>query len=1327
MSHRVLLSEDTDCPATCLIRHSPGKPLSFAQTIASWNHTAPVQKLPLLLYLLLLPTTLLAQSYLTHTYTELDGLPANHVHSITQDQEGAIWVATRNGIAWHDGVTWRQPDRDHRPSGRDFRFIKADYSGRIWVVEGNGDVAFLQDGIWNQLPPPPLSKLHSGDWAGFDVLEGSDEYILAAATKRDGLLVYRGYNWYHLTRLTGLPSDTINDAVFYNGRLLLATMAGIAEFDTQLFESKTSLSSLQLPGKVVRKLAIEYQSAPDLRSKPEVKRLWLFGDDWMGKFEEDRFIQCEGYVPIGGPQKRFSVFCSQPDYVGGIIYGNENVLYHQDIFLNTYLLSERGVFTSKGTTSCFIDRDYCLWVAGVRGVTKIPSFKFINYDHKDGMLEDEVTSILQIDEGRYLIGHNTGYSIFDRGNFIARHFKNPPQPPNQVTRVLDMVRATETQFWLAVTAAGMYKLDLEGEDRWYQSGFNDRRTSSGLLITEDQTLFVAGGEGLYYYDTITDSFKQSEVLFEFQEYIRTITQDKRGRILLGTGEDGVIVLENKTWKQYRSESHLDANHVFSITPFDDNHVLIGTLSGVYTLDDNGLHRFSDSDPYQDRPIYFIGRDKDENLWFGTDNGVFVYDGEFHTHYTRIHGLVGLETNRRAFLADQAGHVWIGTSSGLSCYRRAYDLTAQIPLPEIRLIDLRVGEKQLDPAQQHSLPARENTFDYHFRFFSFIDEKANLLRYLLEGADKEWSEPEIITSNHLKFHNLPAGKYRLHVQAANAHGIWSDVQTSETVRILPPFWLTWWFWFLVAGSLLGASVLVFRLFVQQKYALRLKHEVREMTIELSTHHDKLESTVQQRTRELSTTNETLRTEINRREAMQRELERHHAHLESVFHGVHDAIVTIDSQGVITRANQGFAQLVGLEGRKVEGRRLTDILALQPVIEAVREGQEVRGWHVEASDRARGELLLKVNAQPLDLGGTAGRVVMIMISDVTRLYRLQKEVEDRKHYRSIIGGNPQMQAIYALIEDMSNTLATVLITGESGTGKELVAAALHNSSARAGGPFIALNCAALSATILESELFGHVKGAFTGAVSERVGRFEAARGGTLFLDEIGDMPLDMQVKLLRVLETGEFERVGDSLTLSTDARIISATNQDLKQRVKEGLFRKDLYYRLNVIRIHLPPLRDRMEDIPLLVEHFIGIYGGEATPPVTTITPEALELLLGYDWPGNVRELKHLIQRATLLCRESELQPWHLRDLVRSLSGQPGMAAPTGGMNRPRTTHPAAESQHIIGRAKDHEKLTAGRLTQALAENDWNIQKTARQLGISRPTVYRKIREYDLTKP
>ncbi|MCB9858495.1 MAG: sigma 54-interacting transcriptional regulator [Phycisphaerales bacterium] len=314
------------------------------------------------------------------------------------------------------------------------------------------------------------------------------------------------------------------------------------------------------------------------------------------------------------------------------------------------------------------------------------------------------------------------------------------------------------------------------------------------------------------------------------------------------------------------------------------------------------------------------------------------------------------------------------------------------------------------------------------------------------------------------------------------------------------------------------------------------------------------------------------------------------------------------------------------------------------------------------------------------------------------------ETLKVQASIIGSSPALRQVMDMVNRVAGSNATVLLLGETGTGKEVTARQIHAASPRSNKAFIAINCAALPETLLESELFGHEKGAFTGAHAEKMGRFELADGGTLFLDEIGDISQSTQVKLLRVLQEKEFVRVGGTRTIATDVRIVAATNRDLQQAMEEGEFREDLYYRLNVFPIRLPPLRNRREDIPTLVDHFVNISATQLGCPRPSVSDEAMALLTGYRWPGNIRELQNIIERAVLLADGSEMTAPHLpREVV--------------GEDIVQET--AKNESSLWG----YEKAM---IIKALRENGWNQSKAARSLGISRDNLRYRVKKYDIKK-
>ena len=329
-------------------------------------------------------------------------------------------------------------------------------------------------------------------------------------------------------------------------------------------------------------------------------------------------------------------------------------------------------------------------------------------------------------------------------------------------------------------------------------------------------------------------------------------------------------------------------------------------------------------------------------------------------------------------------------------------------------------------------------------------------------------------------------------------------------------------------------------------------------------------------------------------------------------------------------------------------------------------------------------------------------------------LKSELSSKYRFENIVGSSPQMQAVYRLVAQCAPTSSTALITGESGTGKELIARAIHYNSLRKDKPFVPVDCNALSENLLESELFGHVKGAFTSAVSNKKGMFEVAGSGTLFLDEIGNISMSIQAKLLRVLQEREYRAVGDTRTLIANFRLVTATNKDLKAMVAAGSFRDDLYYRINIFPIHAPALRERKNDIPALAYHFLKVFSTELGKKITDISEGAMSALVNYSWPGNVRELENTMHRAAILTGDNVIRQAHLVNIIDSSQPQADLAVPRTGDELKRVKKAARE--------KSVEDIEKQFVIEALRRNDWNVTKSAEETGMQRPNFQALMKKY-----
>ena len=436
----------------------------------------------------------------------------------------------------------------------------------------------------------------------------------------------------------------------------------------------------------------------------------------------------------------------------------------------------------------------------------------------------------------------------------------------------------------------------------------------------------------------------------------------------------------------------------------------------------------------------------------------------------------------------------------------------------------------------------------------------------------------------------------------------------------------------------------------------------------------------------------------------EKEKYRLHLETIFKNINEGIVTVDNEGFVVEINDTAKKICKCFDnniiRKIDGASL-DCRAecIKVLRETLDSKQPINIFRHECNHESKLKVLT-FNTVALFDGNHILSGAMLMIRDETRLDNLESKISRKRKYHKIIGEGVKIQRINTLIENLADVDTTVLIRGESGTGKELVAEAIHYMGDRKDKALVKVNCSALPENLLESELFGHVKGAFSGAVEHRMGRFEKADGGTIFLDEIGDISQRVQVKLLRVLQERAFERVGASTPVVVDVRVVTATNQDLRKKVSLGEFREDLYYRLKVVEIGLPPLREISEDIPLLVDHFVRKFSKKIHKKIEAVSAEVMSIFKEYNWPGNIRELEHTIEYAFIQCKHNIITVDEL----------------------PAEFKIPVEFERSLHDKDIDEKE---KLIKALEKTGWNKSKAARLLGISRPTMYKKIKEINLS--
>ena len=462
----------------------------------------------------------------------------------------------------------------------------------------------------------------------------------------------------------------------------------------------------------------------------------------------------------------------------------------------------------------------------------------------------------------------------------------------------------------------------------------------------------------------------------------------------------------------------------------------------------------------------------------------------------------------------------------------------------------------------------------------------------------------------------------------------------------------------------------------------------------------------------------------KESINNEKDHYRQHLEAIFSNVDDPILSIDNSWRIIACNDAAYSLYDDNSHSLNGSSLGEqppsrfplkgtlvTGSNNPFLQAcvgsigksLVEKESVKNEKKTFTTPKGQQCLISINCAPLLDKDQQSLGAALVVKDLTRMHQLEKRLKQTSEFKRTIGNCYKMDKVFELVRALAETDATVLITGESGTGKSLVAKEVHELSERSANKMVTVRCSALAEQLLESELFGHVKGAFTGAINNKIGRFELCNKGSIFLDEIGEISPALQLKLLSVIQEREFERVGDHKTIKIDTRIIAATNRNLKEEVDQGNFREDLYYRLNVVEIKMPPLRERFGDIPLLIEHFINNFRKKYKKDIFSISEEVLTIFNNYTWPGNVRELEHAIEHSFVLCREEVIDINHIPPAIKQFHSKQ-----------------KSESSEVP-KTETEEKAE---LIHALEKTDWNKAKTARLLGVSRPTLYRKLVNFGL---
>ncbi len=453
---------------------------------------------------------------------------------------------------------------------------------------------------------------------------------------------------------------------------------------------------------------------------------------------------------------------------------------------------------------------------------------------------------------------------------------------------------------------------------------------------------------------------------------------------------------------------------------------------------------------------------------------------------------------------------------------------------------------------------------------------------------------------------------------------------------------------------------------------------------------------------------------------------------IFDSIHEGVFTVDHDFRITSFNQEAERITGATRRQAVGRKCYEVFRASicqkgcALKETLATGRPLRDVRVDVLNSAMLPVPLAVSTAVLRRGDRMVGGVEIF-RDISDLESLRRELKGKASFEEIVGTSPVMQQLFQLLPDVAASDAPVLIEGPSGTGKELVASAIHSLSARRDKPFVRVNCGALPDTLLESELFGYVRGAFTDARSDKPGHFALADGGTILLDEIGDVTPAFQLKLLRVLQEGEIQPLGGRKPVKVDVRVLAATNRNLAKMVDEGRFRQDLYYRIRVVPVVLAPLKKRREDVPLLVAHFIRRLAVKTGKNIRDIAPKAMAALRDYDYPGNVRELQNILERIFVLCHGPRIELKDLPEELQARSTRPSQGDAQSEARRKPSERALLKTAATVHEERSAEDPVTRHLLEALAAHAWDRTKTAKSLGIGRNTLWRRMKEHGLVSP
>ncbi|MGH9380326.1 MAG: sigma 54-interacting transcriptional regulator, partial [Thermoanaerobaculia bacterium] len=1208
--------------------------------------------------------------YIVRAWTADDGLPVNSVTAIEQTADGYLWLGTFGGLVRFDGVAFRTFTAADVPGLGDDRILalREDRSGTLWIGTRHNGVFRLRDGVFSApawsgaLPSPQVRAIHEGrDGALWIHTVGGVARVVDG--ERATVLRPHGDRGDRPDAAELVVVDSV-DGIASLG-VHAGGLAGLVGADVR----SIPLGAWQ--DTAVPALAADTAGTVWVSARPRQGLLRLVGD----RLEP---------VPLVGMPQQSSVSALLPGPDADLWVGTDGGgLFRLD---GTQLrpVGEPAGLSSLNVRVLYRDREENLWVGtDTDGLYRLTRRSVVVHQPASGPGLG-VVPIVGDGAGGVWAGAACGGLLRIRDGFFERYGEAEGLPADCIWA---LHRDADDTLWIGKVRGGLLRLREGQVTRFTDADGLQGDEIRAILRDEAGTLWV-GTESAVNRLGAGERFTAHRLPVQ-PAFVTSLIERRAGGLWVGTGA-GLFRLVAGAFTHWGPEDGLSHGLVRALLEDTDGTLWIGTYGGgLNRLRDGRITRYSTATGLYDMFISHILDDGRGRLWMSSNHGVFHVaraeleavaderaDSLTSIWFDRSDGMPSNEANgggQPAGWRAADGRLWFPTVDGLVELDPAAPRNPQPP--PVAISRVVIDRRSVEPSERIELPAGTRSLEIHYAGLSYRAPEKVGFRYRLAGYDDEWVDAGARRAAY--YTGLRPGRYRFQVRARNEDGIWSDTDAVLRIRQVPYFYQTPWSLALGAGLVLALAA--------AGYRLRLRALVRRT--------ETLEAAVVARTEEVV-------EQSNRLAEKHRKVQKAHGDLLAILDQTGVGVCLVDNAGEVEFLNVTAENVLGCATAEATGRSWQELLSLSAddrrraeALLAQPASQRRRvPLRLDRADHHRYWIELDIRDDPRD----AARHIFYL-HDVTELFDLQGLVSGAAQFQGMIGETAVMRMVYRQIRDVAMVDSMVILEGETGTGKELAARAIHDLSSRKGRPYVAVNCAGLTESLLASQLFGHRRGAFTGAVADQTGLFEAAAGGTLLLDEVGDIPPSVQASLLRVLEEGEITRVGDSRPRKIDVRVVAATHRDLDTEVEAGRFRQDLYYRLRVARIRLPPLRERRDDIPLLVAWFLARSRKTSRAQVYEVSREAMRLLVTHPWPGNVRELRGVIESAVLGTPGPMIE---VMDLPEEFL--------TGAADLPATRAPAADP--LDSRERRHLQL-------ALERTHGNRAAAARLLGISRTTLYR----------